>query len=79
MVHERIQAIIGTALVDPRFRRGLLGKWSGVLEGFGLTEDEAKAVSSFEANTLEAFAGELDRWMLTMRCKGAGDREQPNS
>ena len=79
MAHERIQAIVGTALVDPRFRRGLLERRSGVLDGYGLTEEEAKAVSSIEANTLEAFACELDRWILTMGCEEAGDQGPPES
>ena len=63
MAYERLQAIVGTAIVDTRFRQGLLHKRSEVLNDFGLTDEECQAVSSIQAETIEGFASELHRWI----------------
>jgi hypothetical protein len=63
MAYERLQAIVGTAIVDTSFRQSLLHKNCDVLGEFGLTEEESEAVSSIHAETIEGFASELHRWI----------------
>lgn len=63
MAYERLQAVVGTAIVDPKFRYGLLEKSPGVLSAFGLTSEESHVISSIKADTLQGFATQLEHWM----------------
>jgi hypothetical protein len=63
MAHESIQALVGTALVDSRFRSRLLSKSPDVLSDLHLTPQESEIIMSIRASTLQSFAGELDRWI----------------
>lgn len=63
MIHENIQAIIGAAIVDAEFRQHLLENAASVIGEFGLTPDEATAVLSVKASTLQGFATQLHAWI----------------
>jgi len=63
MAHETLQAIVGSAIVDPGFRRGLLNKEPGILNEFELTTEELALVLGIRADTFQGFAQELDRWI----------------
>ena len=64
MDYERLQAIVGTALVDSSFRRRLLGGSYEVLNAFDLTPQEMSAVKMIRADSLQEFASELHQWMV---------------
>ena len=64
MAHERLQAMVGTAIVDTRFRQSLLNRRADAISKFDLTPEESEAVCSIRAETIEAFASELHRWIL---------------
>lgn len=64
MAYESLQAVVGTAVVDPCFRRALLnGSRRRAISSFNLTNEEEDAVMRIRADSLEAFAGQLDRWI----------------
>ncbi|MBN1400640.1 MAG: hypothetical protein JXA74_07370 [Anaerolineae bacterium] len=64
MAYERLQAVVGTALIDSGFRRSLLARSFGVLAEFDLSSEEVAAVMSVEADTLQEFASQLHQWMV---------------
>ncbi len=64
MAFESLQAVVGTAVVDPSFRRALLNdSRRRAISSFNLTHEEEDAVMRIHADSLEAFAGQLDRWI----------------
>jgi hypothetical protein len=63
MAHETVQTIIGTAIVDARFRHALLKRTQEALRNFDLTPDELEALSGIRANTLHGFAHEVQLWL----------------
>lgn len=66
MPSQTLQAIIGTALTDKDFRKALLGSSRRrVLQAFPLSGDEIEALMAIRADSLEQFAGELDRWIVS--------------
>jgi len=70
MPHESLQAVIGTAVVDSEFRKALLnGSRRYVIQRFNLSRDEFDAVMRVHADSLEQFAGQLDRWILRAQGK----------
>lgn len=74
MLHESLQAVIGTAVIDTEFRKALLnGSRQRVIQRFNLSRDEFDAVMSIRANSLEQFASQLDQWIL----RAQGKREPP--
>jgi hypothetical protein len=61
--HEALQAIVGAALIDKKFRQALFkGSRATVIKDFDLTVEESEAVMSIKADTLERFAWHLQRW-----------------
>jgi hypothetical protein len=64
MAYERLQAVVGTALIDSGFRRSLLAKSYSALAEFNLSSEEVAAVMSVDADTLQEFAGQLHQWMV---------------
>jgi hypothetical protein len=65
MCHEALQAVIGTAVIDPQFRKALLnGSRQRVIEPFHLSREEHEAVMRVRADSLEQFAGQIDQWIL---------------
>lgn len=76
MSYHSLQAVIGSAVVDSEFRKGLLnGSRLRIISNFNLTPEETNAVMGIRAETLEHFAGQLDRWMTTQ----AGGKAEPPS
>lgn len=70
MAYESLQAVIGTAVIDPDFRKALLnGSRQRVIQPFNLSRAEVDAVMGIRADTLEQFAGQLDRWILKTQGK----------
>ena len=70
MSYESLQAVIGNAVVDQEFRKGLLNESRlRIISKFNLTPEETKAVMEIHADTLEHFAGQLDRWMSQVEGK----------
>ena len=63
MTHERIQDIIGTAIIDAEFRQHLLDDTASVIREFDLTSDEASALLSARAKTFRVFARQLNTWI----------------
>jgi hypothetical protein len=76
MSYNSLQAVIGNAVVDSEFRKGLLnGSRLRIISNFNLTPEETNVVMGIRADTLEHFAGQLDRWMTT---QSEGKGEPPN-
>ncbi len=64
MAHEELQAVVGTAVIDSGFRKALLnGSRLRVISNFNLSHEELDVVMRIRADTLEQFAGQLDRWI----------------
>ena len=60
MSKEAVQAVIGKAVTDSKFRDALFANPEEVLGGYELTEAEVAALKSIDAETMESFAGSLD-------------------
>ncbi len=74
MAYESLQAVIGTAVIDSAFCNSLLnGSRHRAIAGFNLTREEQDAVMGIRADSLEQFAGQLDRWISN----ALGRREPP--
>lgn len=59
---QSLQMLIGTALIDPGFRRALLnGSRRHVLQSYPFTGEEIERMMAIQADSLEQFAGELHR------------------
>lgn len=64
MTHPVLEEIIGHAIIDRDFCAGLLnGKRARLIDRFNLTPEETQALMSIHADSLEAFAGQLYRWI----------------
>ena len=62
--HQELRALVGRALVDPKFRKDLLSdRRQECLAEFRLTPDELNAASSVVAGDLTSFAAQLDQWI----------------
>jgi hypothetical protein len=73
MLHESLQAIIGTAVIDAEFRKALLnGSRQHVIQRFNLSREEHDAIMRVRADSLEQFAGQLDQWI-----RRAQDKMEP--
>jgi hypothetical protein len=60
MSREAVEAIIGKAVVDSRFREALFADPEEALAGYELTEEEVVALKAIGAEEIESFAGALD-------------------
>ncbi len=60
MSKEAVQAVIGKAVTDGKFREQLFADPDHALSGYELTEAEIAALKNVDAETLESFAGTLD-------------------
>jgi hypothetical protein len=61
MSKQAVQAVIGKAVTDSEFRKALSADPDEALAGYELTEDEIAALKSVDAETMESFAGSLDK------------------
>lgn len=65
MSQQALQKLVGTAIVDRRFREGFLnGARRRLLTSFRLAHEEQETVLSIQADTVEGFAAELERRLL---------------
>jgi hypothetical protein len=68
MSERALQALIGHAIVDKKFRDQLLnGGRERLLEEFELTETERDVLRSIQAQTFEEFASQVHMWILQTR------------
>jgi hypothetical protein len=72
MAYEALQTIVGTAIVDSGFRRSLFSKHNDVLRGFGLSREESAAIAQSQAQTIQAFAQDLQGWISSRAAQSAG-------
>ena len=64
MSFESFQSVIGNAVIDTEFRKGLLnGKRRYILSNFNLSPQEVEFAMKIRASSLEDFAGQLDSWI----------------
>ncbi|HJW83954.1 MAG TPA: Os1348 family NHLP clan protein [Anaerolineae bacterium] len=64
MGYPALEEVVGHAIIDREFRAGLLnGTRARLLSQFNLTPDETQVLMSIRADSLEAFAGQLYRWI----------------
>lgn len=64
MGYPALEEVVGHAIIDREFRAGLLnGRRARLLSQFSLTPDETQVLMSISADSLEAFAGQLYRWI----------------
>jgi len=61
--YEGLQAVIGTAIVDARFRAQLLQGATNVASDFGLSPEECAILSGIRSDTLHGFAHEVQLWL----------------
>ena len=70
MLYPALEEIVGHAIIDREFRAGLLnGKRARLISQFNLTPEETQALMSIRADSLEAFASQLYRWIESQRPK----------
>jgi hypothetical protein len=63
-MYPALEEIVGHAIIDREFCAGLLnGKRARLISPFNLTPEETQAVMSIRADSLQAFAGQLYRWI----------------
>lgn len=66
MAIESLQALVGAAVVDESFRSALLGESRRQsISTFDLSPEELNAVLEIRADSLEQFARQLQKWVLT--------------
>jgi hypothetical protein len=64
MSHMALHTLVGTALTDRRFCHDLLnGRRHTLLTEFDLTDKERKAVLAIRAESIQAFAAQLNEWL----------------
>ncbi|NLG29048.1 MAG: hypothetical protein GX557_14140 [Chloroflexi bacterium] len=72
MAFESLQAVIGTAIVDSRFRSSLLSKQIDALEDFDLSREECVAIEQSKATTIQGFAQDMQSWIARRLTSTAG-------
>lgn len=74
MSFESFQSVIGNAVIDTEFRKGLLnGKRRFILANFDFSPEEVEFAMRISASSLEDFAGQLDSWI----CRQQGYMDLP--
>ena len=64
MNYPVLEEVVGQAIIDREFCAGLLnGRRAPLLSRFSLTPEETQVLMSIRADSLEAFAGQLYRWI----------------
>lgn len=61
MSQEAIVTVIGRAATDSVFRQALIDNAREACKGYDLTEEELDALEKLDAQSLQAFAGSLDK------------------
>ena len=61
---ESFQSVIGHAVIDTEFRKGLLnGKRRYLLDDFNLSPEEVEFAMGIRADSIEEFACQIDSWI----------------
>ena len=60
MSKEAVQAVIGKAVSDSKFREALFANPDKALAGYELTDEEKAALKHIDAESMESLAGGLD-------------------
>jgi hypothetical protein len=58
---EAVQAIIGRAVLDAKFRRRLIDDAAKACKGYDLTKEELEALEELDGESFETFAGKLPK------------------
>jgi hypothetical protein len=70
MTKEGVEAIIGRAVLDRKFRERLFADPEQALAGYGLTEAEVAVLKGIDAEAFQSFAGILDERISKSDCQG---------
>ncbi len=70
MSMEAVQAVIGRAATDPEFREELVANARKACADYDLTDDELEALEALDAQSLNEFAGKLDKRISKSGGKG---------
>jgi len=80
LAHEGLQTLVGRALIDPSFRRGLFSdQRAECLAEVTLTAEERQAASRIQADDLADYAAELDAWMRERSSRVQASLTQANA
>jgi hypothetical protein len=72
MSQEAVLVIIGRAATDAEFREALIENAAQACKDYDLTPDELEALEALDAESLEAFAGTLDKRIQKAYSMGLG-------
>jgi hypothetical protein len=61
MPQSEVERVIGRAVTDEAFRQLLIDDAREACKGYDLTEEELDALEKLDAQSMQAFAGSLDR------------------
>jgi hypothetical protein len=61
MSQSEVERVIGRAVTDEAFRQQLVDSARAACAGYDLTEEELDALEKLDAQSMQAFAGSLDR------------------
>nr|PZN26724.1 MAG: hypothetical protein DIU80_12970 [Chloroflexota bacterium] len=61
MSQSEVERVIGRAITDESFRKQLIDNAREACKEYDLTEEELDALEKLDAESMQAFAGTLDR------------------
>lgn len=61
MSQSEVERVIGRAVTDETFRQQLIDSARAACQGYDLTEEELDALEKLDTQSMQAFAGSLDR------------------
>ena len=61
MSQSEVERVIGRAVTDEAFRKQLIDNAREACKGYDLTDEEIEALEKLDTESLQAFAGSLDR------------------
>lgn len=61
MSQSEVERVIGRAVTDEAFRKQLIDNARAACRGYDLTDEEIEALEKLDTDSMQAFAGSLDR------------------
>lgn len=61
MSQQEVERVIGRAVTDETFRQQLIDDARGTCAGYDLTEDEIESLERLDSQSMQMFAGTLDK------------------
>jgi hypothetical protein len=61
MSQSEVERVIGRAVTDEAFRKALVDDARAACKGYDLTDEELEALERLDHDSMQAFAGSLDR------------------